>query len=132
MNNLLIFFALPIATILLSIVLQRVLNNPALVGMTFFAIYLIITYAFFDSNFLILTFIYSILAYLSAVISCIICSLISRLNDDDIMNCFNGCSCNNRRCNNEIIKQLIPEQIIDNETNENDKKMCNKCYRYRR
>ena len=42
--NLLVFFALPLATILLSIVLQTVLKCPILVGITFFAIYLIIAF----------------------------------------------------------------------------------------
>ena len=40
--NLLIFFAIPFATILLAIVFQKVLKCPILVSITFFAIYLII------------------------------------------------------------------------------------------
>ena len=44
MNNLLLFFALPVATILLSIVLQKILNCPILVAITAFAIYLIVTF----------------------------------------------------------------------------------------
>lgn len=67
MNALLIFFAFPIATILLAIVLEKVLDSPILVGLTFFAIYLVITFAFFDSDFLILAIIYTALAVLTAI-----------------------------------------------------------------
>lgn len=66
MNVLLLFLAFPIATILLAVVLEKVLDSPVLVGMTFFAIYLVITYAFFDSNFLLFAIVYSILAILTA------------------------------------------------------------------
>ncbi len=66
MNNLLLFLAFPIATILLAIVLEKVLDSPVLVGMSFFAFYLVVTYAFFDSNFLLFAIIYTILAILTA------------------------------------------------------------------
>ena len=69
--NLLVFFALPLATILLSIVLQTVLKCPILVGITFFAIYLIIAFAAFSGSLaeaLIATIIYSIIAFVTAYI----------------------------------------------------------------
>ena len=66
MNVLLLFLAFPIATILLAIVLEKVLDSPVLVGMSFFAFYLVITYAFFDSNFLLFAIVYTILAILTA------------------------------------------------------------------
>lgn len=79
MNTLLIFFALPVATIILSIVLQKILKNPLLVAATFFAIYLIVAFAFSDSNFLVLTILYTILAYLTAVLTKWIFCLLERL-----------------------------------------------------
>lgn len=66
MNTLLLFFAFPIATILLAIVLEKILESPVLVGITFFAIYLVITFAFFDSDFLIFAIVYTVLAVISA------------------------------------------------------------------
>ena len=135
MNNLLVFLALPVATILLSIVLQKILNNPILVGITFFAIYLIVTYAVFDSDFLIFAIAYAILAYISAVLSCLICNLINRLNENDENNmsdCVCGGICNNRAFEGEIIRpQLIQNTIVDNETNQNRKRINNNCYRYK-
>jgi len=68
MNTLLLFFAFPIATILLAIVLEKVLESPTLVGITFFAIYLIITFAFFDSDFLIFAIVYTVIAFVSAFV----------------------------------------------------------------
>ena len=67
MNTLLLFFALPISTILLSIVLQKILNCPLLVAATFFAVYLIVTYVAFDSSFLVYVILYTILAYVTAI-----------------------------------------------------------------
>ena len=42
--SILLFFVLPVATIILSIVFQKILKCPILVAATFFAIFLIITY----------------------------------------------------------------------------------------
>ena len=77
MNALLLFFALPVATIILAIVLQKILKCPWLVAATFFAIYLIVTYAAFNSSFLIFAIVYTILAYIAALLTRIICNLIN-------------------------------------------------------
>ena len=81
-----IFFALPVATILLAIVLQKVLKCPILVAITFFAIYLIVSFAFFSSvlaEALIATIIYTIIAFITAVIVRLICELKRRFGDRD-------------------------------------------------
>ena len=62
MNTLLLFFALPVATVILAIVLQKILNNPLLVAATFFAIYLVVAFTAFDASFLVYAIIYTILA----------------------------------------------------------------------
>lgn len=108
MDILLLAFALPVATILLAIVLQKILKCPLLVAATFFAILLIITYAVFDSSFLVFAILYTILAYVTAVLTRFICNLIARFNlggdcrncicDDDDDNSCNSCnSCDNGR-----------------------------------
>ena len=53
MNTLLIFFALPIATIILAAVLEKILKCPIAVAAVAFAIYLIVTFAVFNATFLI-------------------------------------------------------------------------------
>ena len=69
MNTLLLFFALPVATILLAIVVEKILRNPFLTAITFFAIYLIVAFAAFDATFLIYAIAYTILAFITAIIA---------------------------------------------------------------
>ena len=90
MNLLLILFALPIATILLAIVLQKVLKCPVLVAITFFAIYLIVAFALFNASFLVLVIIYTVLAYITAVI--VECW---KKREGEICREKNHCSCTN-------------------------------------
>lgn len=98
MNILLIFFALPIATIIISIALQKILKCPPLVAAVIFAIFLIVTFVINNINFLVAALIYAILAFITAVIVCLICRLIERFCDNDDDSC--GCGCRrNRRCN---------------------------------
>lgn len=87
MNTLLIFFAFPVATVILAIVLQKVLNRPLLVAATFFAIFLVITFAFFDATFLIAAIIYTIIAYITAVLVMWICRLLKILENKNNGNC---------------------------------------------
>lgn len=119
MDLILLFFALPIATIILAIVLQKILKCPILVAATFFAIFLIVTFAVFDSDFFIFAIVYTILAYIAAAITRFICETfckngvfrninaqnintntlrareIINNNDDD-----NNCDCENNSNNN--------------------------------
>lgn len=87
MNTLLLLFALPVATIILAIVLQKILKCPLLVAATFFAIYLIVTYAAFDSSFLVYAILYTILAYVTAVLTRLICNIISKCDLFEKTNC---------------------------------------------
>lgn len=70
--NLLLFFAIPVATIILAIVWQRIVRSPLLVAATAFAIFLIVVYAT-NSDLLILAIIYTILAFIAAAIAKFIC-----------------------------------------------------------
>jgi len=127
MNNLLIFFAIPVATIIFAIVFQKILQSPLLVAATFFAIFLIVTFAAFDESFLVFAILYTLLALITAIIVRFICCLIrnsdnpcingsamhnSRIcgenhnnvdDDDDENNNSNncGCGCNNRSMSNQ-------------------------------
>lgn len=106
MNNLLLFFALPVATIILAVVLQRIIRSPILVTLTAFAIYLIVAFSAFDETFLVFAIVYTILAFIAAVIYNFILRLIrcnnnnndsdGNTNDDDD-NC--GCGENTNNCN---------------------------------
>ena len=58
MNTLLIFFALPIAVIIISIALQKIFKCPFLVAGIIFAIFLIVTFVVGNLNLLIATIYY--------------------------------------------------------------------------
>lgn len=93
MNILLIFFALPIATIILSAVLEKVIQSPFAVASVAFAIYLIVTFAAFDATFLIAAIIYTLLALITALIV----RFIMNLQEDE--NGTNSCGCSNNGSN---------------------------------
>lgn len=101
-NLLLLLFALPVATIIIASILETVLKNPIAVGALAFAIYLIVAFAAFDASFLIFVILYTILAFISAVITRAILNLV---NDDDSTcpnqgndnsDTGNGCGCGTR------------------------------------
>ena len=69
MNVLLLFFALPIATIILAIAVNKLLRSPILTALVFFAIYLIVAFAFLDESFLIFAIVYTLIAFATAYIS---------------------------------------------------------------
>lgn len=95
MNILLIFFALPIATIIISIALQKILKCPPLVAGIIFSIFLIVTFIINNLSFLIATIIYTIISFITALIVCISCRLIKRLNCNEDSNLECCCRCNN-------------------------------------
>ena len=87
MNSLLIFFAFPIAVIIISAILQKLLRNPIAVAALIFAIFLIVTFTAFDETFLIATFIYTIIAFITALIVKFICESNNNNNVCEVLNC---------------------------------------------
>ena len=81
MDTLLIFFALPIAVIIISAILEILLKNPIAVASLVFAVFLIVTFAAFDETFLIATLAYTLLALLTAFIVHILRKKCHREND---------------------------------------------------
>ena len=117
MNTLLIFFALPIAVIIISAILQKVLKSPLAVAALIFAIFLVVTFAAFDETFLIATLAYTILALITAVIVSLLCNENNNEEDDDNDN--NGCDC-------------LSNLLNTNNTNSNNNSTGCGCNRYRR
>ena len=130
MNNLLIFFALPIATIIISIALQKILKCPPLVAAIVFAIFLIVTFVVNNLNFLIATIVYTIISFITAAIVCLICRILRRLEGRN-SNC-NQCSNNSVAStnNNRILtidgdfsndnNGVITLNSVNNNTNSNN------------
>ena len=109
--DLLIYFAFPIATIIISIILQKIIKNPLLVAAFVFAVFLIVAFAAFDEMFLIAVLAYTILALITAFLTCVLCNR----NEDENSVC-------------ESISDLLSEST---EGNNNGNNNCG-CNRYRR
>lgn len=103
MNLLLIFFAFPIAVIIVSFVLEKLLNSPIAVASLIFAIFLVITFAVFDELFLIATLAYTILAFITALIARLFCH---RKEDND-----NIC---------ELLRRILRNLSDNSDNNDND------------
>ena len=106
-----IFFALPLATILLAIVLQKILKSPILVAITFFSIFIIVAFTVFLDTLaeaLIAAIIYTIIAYITAYIVMIICRLkrrfchCSREEAENQIRC--SCENNNENTENNLLR----------------------------
>lgn len=96
---LLIYFVLPIATIIISIALQKILKCPTLVAAIIFAIFLIVTFVINNLNFLIATIIYTIISFITAALVRVIYRIIRRFRNN--VNC---CECgNSNNVSNEIL-----------------------------
>lgn len=68
--NLLIFFAVVFATIIFSIILERLINSPILVGFAFFSIFLIVTAVLNNIALIIVSIGLGILAFIVAFLDC--------------------------------------------------------------
>lgn len=98
MNTLLIFFALPIAVIIISIALQKIFKCPFLVAGIIFAAFLIATFVIGNLTYLVATIAYTILAFITAVLTNIICRILRELDRREGERNSSGCC--NRRCRN--------------------------------
>ena len=99
MNTLLIFFALPIAIIIISIALQKIFKCPFLVAGIIFAIFLIVTFAIGNLNYLVATIAYTILAFITAVLTNIICRILRELDRREEARESSCCNRRNRNSN---------------------------------
>lgn len=120
--NTLLFFALPVAIIILAIVLEKILRCPILTAATFFAIFLILAFTVFDETFLVFAIVYTIIAFITAVIA----EFFFRRCCDEEHN--KECCCGNiLRCNNsnrtirlsEGDIKAIANQLLNLQNNKN-------------
>ena len=137
MNILLIFFAFPIAVIIISAILEKILRSPVAVAALIFAIFLVITFATFDELFLIATLVYTIIAFITAVIvhflkrSCDNERDIYDLLVELVRNNNENCSDTNSSSNitsNESLPNTVEDLLANSGSNESN---CN-CNRFRK
>lgn len=93
--NILFFVIFPIAVILISIVLQKLLKSPILVAILIFAVFLILAYTVFTPEFLLNAIIYAIIAFITAAIFKLIYCLRRRISCNIFNVCDNTDSYNN-------------------------------------
>ena len=90
MNNiLLIFFAIPILVIVISVALQKLLKCPGLVAAIIFAIFLVVTFIVGNLIFLVATIIYAIISFITAIIVCLVDKWREKCRQGN-----NSCCCN--------------------------------------
>lgn len=130
-TNLLIFFAIPLAIIVISIALQKILRNPFLVAAIIFSIALVIVLAFFDPIYLIAVVAYTVLAFITALITCLLCRVLSNSNMCNCMGCGNN---NTNNGDNENQTQVVATlgEGMNNQFNSNGTTYYTGCYRRRK
>lgn len=148
--SLLIFFALPLATILLAIVFQKILKSPILVAITFFAIYLVIAFILSLIGIvelgpaLVAVIIYTIIAFITAYIVMLICKILKKLKrlcrreDEDAESDVGSenennnnnkccCHCHHNQNNDVAVQGVIEVQNNNDNNNNNDNDNNNNC-----
>lgn len=119
MNILLIFFAIPIAIIILSVILETFIKYPIKVAGIFFAIFLVVAFALGGTaELIVLAIAYTILSFIAAYLTSIICCRRSCCTQE--RRC---CRCERRDfCNNSnfgIQERVLAEPIVRNVYSEN-------------
>jgi len=132
MNTLLFFFAFPVAVIIFSIVLEKLLKNPIIVASLIFAVFLILTFAVFGENFLIATLAYTILSFVTALIAHLLCR--NEENEHNICDLLEDLLSNNNNNNdNESVCDTVEDLLGNNSNNSSNNSNCGcGCNRYRR
>ena len=124
--NLLVFFAIPLATILISIVLEKLLDSPLLVAMTIFAIGLIGVFGLVGLGIvtnlgtaLIGLIAYTLIAFITAYIVRLLREVVNRLSICcKQQSCCNrntmttNCGCNEANNNTESLLSTINNNNI--------------------
>lgn len=104
-NILLLFFAIPIAIIILSIIFETLINCPIKIAGITFSILLIVTFAIGNETLLIFTILYTILSFIVAWITKQWC------NNQNNGNC--GCNQDNGNCGCNQAENCL-QQLIEN------------------
>ena len=107
--NILIFFALVLATIVVAIFLNRLVRCPLLVGFLFFSITLLIAVILSSTALIVIAIILGLIAFLAALFDCLIKnSCFFRKNS--CLNCYNPYAddnCDNDNNNNDNTLRIV-------------------------
>ncbi len=111
MNVLLIFFAIPIATIILSAILETFIHCPYKVAGIFFSIFIVVAFALGGTAELVVAaIVYTIISFIVAYIVMIL----QNRNNDDCGCENNNCNCRNNNCENNCRRNTCCSENNDN------------------
>ena len=113
MSTVLLFLAIAVAVIIFSIALQIIFKNPFLVAAIVFAIFLIVAAVVGTIEWLIATIIFTILAFVTALLTCLICKICSRLGDVSDNTCGICCNNNDNNGNETAVEGITQDDIQD-------------------
>lgn len=127
-NTLLIFFAIPIAVIIVSIALQKIFKCPFLVSAIIFAIFLVATFIIGNLVYLVATIAYTILSFVTAIITQTICRIQNELErrNNNNENTTYSCGCNTSNNSIAVSANVFP----NSNTNGRSGRFCG-CFRRR-
>lgn len=152
MNILLIFFAIPLAVIILSAIFETFINCPLKVAGIFFSIFIVVAFALGGTAILIVAAIlYTIISFITAVITrfiinrrCNSCGNTCENLCESSRNCNNCNTCTTCNLNNNIntlnelnrlgiglTSNLNTQNVLADSSNLNENNLNNTCRRYR-
>ena len=112
MNLLLYLVVIPIAVIIFSIALQKILKCPWLVALIFFAIFLLVAFLVSNLNLSVYGIIYALLAFITASIVCLLCRI--RCGNGLLFNTINARNVNaENMTSNQLTSRQLEARNID-------------------
>lgn len=126
MNILLFFFAIPIAIIILSVILETYMRSPLKVAGIFFSIFLVLAFYFGGSaEYIVAAFIYTLISLISAYLTELIISK-KCFRRDSFPNFYRE---DTRRTSEQEFELPTTNELTDFNTDFDNTNICNNCYR---
>ena len=142
MNVLLIFFAIPLAVIILSAIIESLINCPLKVTGIFFSIFIVVAFALGGTvDYIVAAIVYTIISFITAILIRVIINRRCCCGSTNNCNSCNNCNpCNN--CNLNVLNELSrlglglnsnldTQNILSDSSNLNENNINNTCRRYR-
>ena len=141
--NFFLIFALIFFTIIVAIFLQKLVNSPILIGLLFFSVFILISAITGNTNFIIVSVVLGIIAFISAFLFCIVsrCNFFYNCNNSNDVSTANlnttnnNCSCSSSQpltilnSDGEIVARINGDNVTCT-SQQNDNNSCLRSYRH--
>ena len=143
--NFFLIFALIFFTIIVAIFLQKLVNSPILIGLLFFSVFILISAITGNTNFIIVSVVLGIIAFISAFLFCINsrCNFFDNCNNSNDVSTTsanlnttnNTCSCSSSQpltilnSDGEIVARINGDNVTCT-SQQNDNNSCFRGYRH--